>query len=315
MSKTGTTPLKAADSDFIGRFREVISDPLNLLIERVTEAGILEGNEVCLHNGNRVPAVGTGAYYGQFSTLLVLNRGVHEPLEEYVFQEIVKRLPASPRMIELGAYWAHYSMWLKRIRPHASVIMVEPDLGNLAAGQANFARNGFEGEFIHAAVGKGLWELDDFFASRGLAHLDILHVDIQGAEGALLDGGRQTLGNSRIDYLCVSTHSQALHQGVAEELTRFGYRVEVSSDFDNETTSYDGFIFAASHTTQRVFNNFNHFGRTTIATSSANDMLRALINMRDSTSLMESVALKCEDRVDLGEREVPVQIFYKIDAI
>ena len=107
-------------------------------------------------------------------------------------------------------------MWLKRIRPHATVIMVEPDLGNLAAGKANFARNGFEGEFIHAAVGKGLWELDDFFATRGLSHLDILHVDIQGAEGALLDGGRQTLGNSRIDYLCVSTHSQALHRGVAE---------------------------------------------------------------------------------------------------
>ena len=56
--------LKAADADFVGRFREVISDPLNLLIERVSEAGILEGNEVCLHNGNRVPAAGAGAYTG-----------------------------------------------------------------------------------------------------------------------------------------------------------------------------------------------------------------------------------------------------------
>lgn len=283
MSKTGTTTLKAADTDFVGRCREVISDPLNLLIERVPEAGLLEGNEVCLHNGIRVPVAGPGAYYGQFSTLLVLNRGVHEPLEEYVFQELVKHLPATPQMIELGAYWAHYSMWLKKIRPRATVIMVEPDSGNLAAGQANFARNGFEGEFIHAAVGKGLWELDDFFATRGLSHLDILHVDIQGAEDVLLDGGRQTLGKSRIDYLFVSTHSQALHQGVAEELIRFGYRVEVSSDFDNETTSYDGFIFAASHTTHRIFSDFNHFGRTTIAASTANDALRALINMRDST--------------------------------
>jgi|SRR5580658_7757160 hypothetical protein len=283
MSKAGTTPYKAADTDFVGRFREVISDPLNLLIERVPQAGILEGNDVYLHNGNRVPVAGAEAYYGQFSTLLVLNRGVHEPLEEYVFQELLKHLPATPRMIELGAYWAHYSMWLKHVRPQATVTMVEPDAGNLAAGQANFARNGFEGEFIHAAVGKGLWELDDFFATRGLSHLDILHVDIQGAEGALLDGGRRTLGNSQIDYICLSTHSQALHQGVAEELTRFGYRVEVSSDFDNETTSFDGFIFAASHTTHRIFNNFNHFGRTTIATSTASDALHAVINMRDST--------------------------------
>jgi hypothetical protein len=285
MSNAGTTPLKAADTDFVGRFREVISDPLNLLIERVPQAGVLEGNDVYLHNGNLVPAAGPGAYYGQFSTLLVLNRGVHEPLEEYVFQELVKRLPPSPRMIELGAYWAHYSMWLKRIRPQASVIMVEPDSENLAAGQANFARNGFEGEFIHAIVGTGRWELDEFLASRGISHLDVLHADIQGAEGQLLDGGRHTLGNSQIDYVCVSTHSQALHHRVAEELTEFGYRVEVSSDFDNETTSFDGFIFAAGHSMRPVFSNFCHFGRTTIAASNPYDTLRAVINMRDSTIL------------------------------
>ena len=290
MSKAGTTPMKAADSDFTGRFREVISDPLNLLIDRVPQAGVLEGNEVYLHNGNRVPIAGAEAYYGQFSALLAFNRGVHEPLEEFVFQELLKHLCPAPRMIELGAYWAHYSMWLKLVRPQAIVTMVEPDAGNLAAGRANFARNGFEGEFIHAIVGKGRWELDKFFDSRGLSHLDILHVDIQGYEGELLDGGQQTLGKSQIDYLLVSTHSQELHQGVAEELTGFGYRVEVSSDFDNETTSYDGFVFAASHTAPRVFSNFNHFGRTTIATSSADDALRAVINMRDSTN--------CEDRKD-----------------
>ena len=283
MAKTGATTQKAADVDMVGRFREVISDPLNLLIERVSQAGTLEGDEVYLHNGIRVPVAGPGAYYGQFSTLLVINRGVHEPLEEYVFQELLEHLPPSPRMIELGAYWAHYSMWLKLVRPGAIVTMVEPDPGNLAAGQANFARNGFEGEFIHAIVGKGHWELDEFFSSRSLTHLDILHADIQGAEGELLEGGRQTLGNSQIDYLFVSTHSQELHQGVAEELTRFGYRVEVSSDFDNETTSYDGFIFAASRTARRVFSNFNHFGRTTIVTSSANEALQAVINMREST--------------------------------
>jgi hypothetical protein len=40
----------------------------------------------------------------------VLNRGVHEPLEEFVFQEVLKRLPEACAMIELGAYWGHYSM-------------------------------------------------------------------------------------------------------------------------------------------------------------------------------------------------------------
>ena len=156
-------PPKAADTDLLGRFREVISDPLNLLIARVPKAGIVEGNEVYLHNGNRVPLSGAGAYYGAFSQILVINRGVHEPLEEYVFQEAIKSLPASPLMIELGAYWAHYSMWLKKVRPTATTIMVEPDPANLAAGRANFSRNGFEGEFIQATVAAGQWTLDSFY--------------------------------------------------------------------------------------------------------------------------------------------------------
>jgi hypothetical protein len=62
--------LKATSGDFLGRFREVISDPLNLLIERVPMAGFLDGDQVYLHNGLRVPVAGPGAYYGPFSQLL-----------------------------------------------------------------------------------------------------------------------------------------------------------------------------------------------------------------------------------------------------
>jgi hypothetical protein len=43
-------PPKAAEGDFLGRFREIISDPLNLLIERVPMAGHLRGDDVFLHN-------------------------------------------------------------------------------------------------------------------------------------------------------------------------------------------------------------------------------------------------------------------------
>ena len=164
-------PAKASDGDFVGRFREVISDPLNLLIDRVPLAGVMNGNEVHLHNGIRVPVTGAGAYYGGFSQLLVVNRGVHEPLEEYVFQELLRNMPDAPQMIELGAYWGHYSMWLKKERPAAKVIMVEPDPANLAVGQANFRRNGLDGEFILAAVGKGQWQLDPFMQSRRMDRL------------------------------------------------------------------------------------------------------------------------------------------------
>ena len=95
---------------------------------------------------------------------------------------MIKTLPASPNMIELGAYWAHYSMWLKRARPEATIIMVEPDPRCLAAGRANFMRNEFDGEFIQPTVAKGEWELDPFLKSRNILHLSALHSDIQGTE-------------------------------------------------------------------------------------------------------------------------------------
>jgi hypothetical protein len=282
MPESPLLPPKAADSDFLGRCREVISDPLNLLIERVPRAGIVEDNEVYLHNGNRVPISGAGAYYGPFSQLLVVNRGVHEPLEEYVFQEVLKNLPASPQMIELGAYWAHYSMWLKKARPNATTIMVEPDPSNLAVGKANFSRNGFGGEFIQAAVAKGLWELDRFVESRSISHVDILHVDIQGYELDFLAGARDTLSKAMVDYLFVSTHSQLLHKRIVSELVEFRYRLDVASDYDNETTSSDGFVFASSPHAKKIFSKFTCVGRTMIAASCPDDLLRAILKVRDS---------------------------------
>ena len=282
MSESPLLPPKAADSDFLGRCREVISDPLNLLIERVPRAGIVEGNEVYLHNGNRVPISGAGAYYGAFSQLLVVNRGVHEPLEEYVFQEVLKDLPESPQMIELGAYWAHYSMWLKKARPKATTIMVEPDPSNLAAGRANFSRNGFDGEFIQAAVATGLWQLDRFVKSRSISHVDILHVDIQGYEAEFLAGARDTLSEAMVDYLFVSTHSQLLHQRIMSELVEFRYCLDVSSDYDNDTTASDGFVFALSPHAKKIFSKFTYVGRTVIAASRPDHLVQAILKVRDS---------------------------------
>jgi hypothetical protein len=37
------------------------------------------------------------------------------------------------------------------------------------------------------------------------------------------------------------------------EIERVGYVLEVSSDFDNDTTSYDGFVFASSPRAKKLF--------------------------------------------------------------
>ena len=277
-------PAKATEADFVGRFREIISDPLNLLIERVPMAGLVQGNEVFLHNGNRVPLSGDAAYYGAFSQILIVNRGVHEPLEEYVFQEVLKKLREDPVMIELGAYWAHYSMWLKKLRPRATLVLVEPNPSNLAAGKSNFRRNGFEGEFINAPVAKGQFEIDRFFHARNIPHLDILHADIQGYEIQMLDAARTTLAEMKIDYLFISTHSQKLHGDVVRTLGEYGYRVEVSSDFDDDTTSFDGFVFASSPSATQIFREFIPFGRTKIAAGPVDRLISAVLAMRDGVA-------------------------------
>jgi hypothetical protein len=268
--------LKATASDFLGRFREVVSDPLNLLIERVPMAGFVTGSQVYLHNGLRVPVSGPGAYYGSFSQLLVINRGVHEPVEEFVFQEVLKRLPDNPSMIELGAYWGHYSMWLKKARPNGEVILVEPEPEFLKAGQDNFARNGFKAEFIQAFVGTGKFEVGDFFRSRKIKKLDILHTDIQGFEIEMLEGAKDVLARRRVDYLFISTHSQQLHEQVIDRLSNLGYCVEISSDFDAQTTSFDGFVFASSPEVKRVFGKVSILGREEIAQRPPSDLLKSL---------------------------------------
>lgn len=185
-----------------------------------------------------------------------------------------------PVMIELGVYWAHYSMWLKKLRPQATTILVEPEAGNLAAGRHNFARNGFSGEFIQAFVGAGQFEVDPFLQSRGISRLDILHVDIQGYESEMLTGSRRALADHRIDYLLVSTHSQELHDGVRRGLAEFGYRIETHCDFDNDTTSHDGFVFASSPRVAPIFENFAPLGRMRIVQSGPQELIDSLLAVR-----------------------------------
>jgi hypothetical protein len=231
---------------------------------------------VTLHNGHRVPLRGPGSYYGDFSDILIFNRGVHEPLEEYAFQELMRVIGREPIMFELGAYWAHYSMWLKLRRPDARTILVEPDPINLIAGQENFSRHGYSGEFIQAFVRQDGFIVDDFLLERRIAHLDVLHSDIQGDELAMLEGAAKALGAHAVDYVFLSTHSNGIHYSALETLKGAGYRIEVSSDFADETTSFDGFMLASAPAATPVMNQHRPFGRAEILTLHPHDLIKRL---------------------------------------
>ena len=263
---------------FDERFREVVSDPINLLIARVPSAGYIDAEgKVILHNGNRVPHRGPGSYYGNFSDVLVINRGVHEPLEEYCFQQTLANLSANkPVMLELGSYWAHYSMWLKKTHPEAICHMIEAEPANLEAGKQNFRSNGLEGQFHQGLVGRGGLQVDAFLREHGLGHLNILHSDIQGFEEEMLQGAASSLAARRIDRVFVSTHSEALHASVEAGLRSHGYVIEVSSPFDSHTTSCDGFILASAPGQQLLLAGWTPLGRLEIARATPAQLLASV---------------------------------------
>ncbi|MEO0343259.1 MAG: hypothetical protein AAF198_07465 [Pseudomonadota bacterium] len=264
---------------FHERFREVISDPLNLLIERVPEAGYFdEAERVILHNGLTVASGDQpGAYYGKFSELLVFNRGVHEPLEEFCFQEFLKlQPPPAPVMIELGAYWAHYSMWFQSRYQNGRTILVEPNDRNLRAGEMNYTHNGFEGTFINAFVGHGHFGIDEYCTAEKMDEIYLLHSDIQGYEVEMLDDAAEKLEDHKISYLFVSTHGPKVLDACLSRLSDKKYDIEVVSEPREHTTSTDGFILASAPNVSKVFNAFSPMGRIDIAHSTGPDHLTYL---------------------------------------
>jgi Methyltransferase FkbM domain len=258
-------PAKADAEDFQSRFREIISDPLNLLIRRDALAGCIIDGMVVLHNGLRVPASGPMAYYGTFSNILVLNRGVHEPLEEFAFQQLLQSLGDTPTMLELGAYWGHYSMWCKLLRPKAKLVLVEPEKANMDVAQNNFTAQKFDAEFIQAFVGLQGFKVDEFMAEKEISAIDILHADIQGFELEMLQCAQNALSSGSIGAVVLSTHTENLHRDCAEFLQKHGYQLNIDSSWAKETTSHDGFILATpSNSTISSFT-FRPLGRLDIA--------------------------------------------------
>ena len=263
------TPTKVDSGDVLGRMRDVVSDPLNALIKRHPWAGQIFYDDVMLHNGVIVPHTGKYSYYHDQSQVLIVNRGVHEPLEEYCFQEMLKHLPEEPVMLELGAYWGHYSMWCQKVRPKAQLFLVEPEMPNLECAIHNFKRNGFSGIMMQDFVGDGHFQVDEYVERKQMAKLHILHSDIQGFEAQMLRGAQNSLAARKIDYVFISTHSDELHADCIATLESFGYVVTVQSNFSTGTTSYDGFILACSPEIKPLLKGFKFLERLDILREAA----------------------------------------------
>jgi hypothetical protein len=241
------------NNPFIDRFRKIVSDPLNEKIHRVTGAGQNYNDEdktyLLMYNGIKVYP---NCYYGQFSEILSINGGVHEPSEEFVFQEILKQISnEKPVMYELGAYWSFYSMSFIKHHPNAYVLCVEAGRDEIEIGKKNMILNNFTANFVCKKVGlsNDCWSVD-----KNLQHskIDLLHSDIQGYELEMLYGAYKTLKQRQIDYIFVSTHSQILHLECLQFLNAVGYHIVADVDFEN-TFCEDGIIVAQNPELPKIF--------------------------------------------------------------
>ncbi|CAN5482491.1 hypothetical protein BH10PSE7_BH10PSE7_15650 [soil metagenome] len=265
-SSIGRKPLPQAN-DYEGRIALAMEGSGDISsLPRVQDAGkiIDDGKRrwQTMFNGVQVLADG---YYGEWMTRLITAlKGHHEPQEERVFYSLVEQLPEAPTMIELGAYWAYYSIWLKKRRPFARAIIVEPDPTRCAVGIANAARNAVavSVEIAGIQTGGGYLALSaadvqnvalcvpavsvqELMSRQGLERLTVLHADIQGAEEALLTQARPLLERRSIDYLLVSTHSEQLHSRCLNIFRDVGYRI-IAEHTPEESYSFDGLIAVQS---------------------------------------------------------------------
>ncbi|MCW8917619.1 MAG: FkbM family methyltransferase [Gammaproteobacteria bacterium] len=207
-----------------------------------------------------------GGYYGEWMAELIRQLdGHHEPQEERVFYEIVKRVRPAGAMIELGCYWGYYSLWFAREVANPTLVMCEPDPEHLKIAAINLERNGVEAALLPYAAGKdsgeivlriessgqskavGVRSVKDLLDDHGLDFLDILHLDTQGAETDVVDSLAELDVKERLRFVIVSTHHHTIsgdpltHERCLHRLRQMGAHIIAEHTVD-ESFSGDGLI-------------------------------------------------------------------------
>jgi len=234
------------------RIKDVLACPDNERLPRDPEAGRVVDGYFVMHNGIRI---WPHSYYSaevRVQQMLEATRGVHEPQEEVIFNEVLPHMPPGATMIELGSNWGFYSLWFAREVADAKNWLVEPDTHYLENGRRNFELNRKPADFTQAYAGRqngvaddgiAIIGVDEFSQEKGIDHIHLLHADIQGAEVDMLWSAKGMIEREAIDLLFVSTHDNAKHQECLKFLKDRGFEILAEADLD-ATYSFDGIIAA-----------------------------------------------------------------------
>jgi len=256
-----------------GRVAMTISCRDTDYIPKVKDAGKIQdrnGQKIqVMHNGMVVTA---GGYWGDWMTKIIKNlKGHHEPQEEKIFYEIIKKLRKGSTMIELGSFWSYYSLWFHTEIKDAVNICCEPDENNLEVGKQNAKLNSANNiVYCKAAAGSKdgtevelamdsdpnttkkviVRSVDSLVKEYNIEYLDLLHMDIQGFELDALHGAIETIRAGKLRFLIVSTHHYLFskdpltHQNCIDFIKENGGHI-IASHTVPESFSGDGLIAAS----------------------------------------------------------------------
>ena len=172
-----------------------------------------------MHNGLRLSCNSIGS--GCIRDILKANKGVAEPQHERAFAEILRVMGPSPLILDVGARNGFYSMWMKKVRPGARCVVVEPNKRHLENSRKNFALNKLYAQFYNAYVsmstgrrveGVEVVSVEEIARRLRADYINLLHADIEGYEMELIKGAIPVLKDRRVDYFVLSTHTDGLHR-------------------------------------------------------------------------------------------------------
>lgn len=236
-------------------------------VEHAGEVIDLAGTPVqIMHNGIRVRADG---YCGDWMTAIIKGlRGHHEPQEEALFHAVLPHCRPGRWMVELGAWWAYYTNWYLRAVPDSRALCLEPDAVHRQLTSENLALNGNRAEIVTGCAGasEGIVELFAETEQRSIEvpcfnaaaidrltnqqPIEMLHLDVQGAETAFLESLGAFPDRSRLRFVFVSTHhalisgSPTTHADCLGTLRELG-AVILTEHSIGESFSGDGLIVAS----------------------------------------------------------------------
>jgi len=149
------------------------------------------------------------------------------------------RNPA-PTMVELGCFWAIWTIIFGKRFPNANLIILEANPDKLAVGLTNLTMNGlsatahFNAINSDASMSKSEFgdlvqniTLDSVFKLNKLNEIDLLHLDIQGSELGVHKDIISALKKGLIHNTIIATHSTMIHEILLKDFELISDRFDI----------------------------------------------------------------------------------------